>query len=78
MTKQLKSIIYEWKQVAGVKDFVSVSAYPRSELVICTTRPGFFIGKEGALYQEYWEKLVKVLPHLERIKFVETDSHFFL
>ena len=77
MIKELKSIIYEWKQTAGVNDLVTISAFPRSKLTICTTRPGLFIGRGGVLVDEYREKLRKILPHLEYIQFVETDSYFF-
>ena len=77
MNKELKSIIYEWKHAAGVNDLVTISSFPRSTLIICTTRPGLFIGRRGVLVDVYREKLRKILPDLEHIEFVETDSYFF-
>lgn len=76
MQQEISKIIKEWKDEAGVKDIILVSAGSscKRTIKICTSRPGPMIGLGGELHDKYKEKLKKVNPVLEHIEFVETDS----
>ena len=78
MDRKISSIIKDWKDEAGVEGIVQVSAFStiRSEITICTDRPGLMIGKAGTLLDKYEEKLKKVNPRLKKIVFVETDRWY--
>ena len=78
MKHRLTQIIKEWKDEAGVKGIIQISALPtvRSTLTICTDRPGLMIGKGGCLVDKYREKIQKEYPNIKEIKFVETDSWY--
>ena len=77
MNKEVSKVIKEWKDEAGLtlNDIILISVFPTSRKVlkICTSKPGFMIGKYGKLYYKYTEKLKEILPNLDSIEFVETD-----
>ena len=78
MERRLTQIIKEWKDEAGVKGIIQISALPtvRHTLTICTDRPGLMIGRYGYLFNEYKEKIQKEFPNIKEIKFVETHSWY--
>ena len=78
MERRLTEIIKEWKDEAGVKGIIQISALPtvRDTLIICTDRPGYMIGKEGCLVDKYREKIQKEFPRINGINFVETHSWY--
>ena len=78
MERRLTEIIKEWKDEAGVKGIIKISAVPtvRDTLIICTDRPGYMIGKEGCLVDKYREKIQKEFPRINGINFVETNSWY--
>ena len=78
MDKIVANIIKEWKDEAGIKSIVQVSAFSSSSRVItiCTDKPGLMIGKYGSLLDKYKNRLKKVNFKLDRIEFVETDSWY--
>ena len=78
MERRLTEIIKEWKDEAGVKGIIQISALPtvRHKLIICTDKPGFMIGKGGCLVDKYREKIQKEYPNIKEINFVETHSWY--
>lgn len=78
MKKDISTIIKEWKNEAGVKSIIMVSAFAdfKDTIKICTDKPGLMIGKGGELVDKYRDKLKKVNPKLETIEFLETDSWY--
>ena len=80
MLKDIKKIIKEWKDEAGLNhnDIVLISACPtiRETLKICTNKPGWMIGKGGFLYEKYKEKIIGQFKSIKNIEFVETDSWY--
>lgn len=78
MLQTYSKIFKEWKDEAGVKDTILISAYPsiREEIKICTSKPGPMIGKGGELLEKYKAKLKELNPKLKGIIFVETDPYY--
>lgn len=79
MRREISNIIKEWKDKAGVKGIIQISANfssSKDTIKICTDRPGLMIGFHGALVAEYKEKLKAICPKLEHIEFIETDSWY--
>ena len=51
-------IMQEWKKEAGVKEpIIWKKDRKRNKVCLYTTKPGYFIGPYGALYEKYYEKL---------------------
>lgn len=78
MRKEFSEIIKEWKNEAGVDDIVLIGAYAdfRDTIKICTSKPGWMIGRGGELVYKYKEKLKLLNPRLKDIEFVETDRWY--
>ena len=59
---EICKIIHQWKSEAGVDTAVIIQYdYRKKKMMIFTTKPGYLIGKAGALYLKYSSLL---LPHL--------------
>lgn len=78
LRKELSEIIKEWKDEAGVEDIVLIGVYAdfRDTIKVCTSKPGWMIGRGGELFYKYKEKLKLVNPHLKDIEFIETDRWY--
>ena len=78
--ERITDIIKKWKDEAGLKnnDIILISAFPtvRETLKICTSKPGWMIGKAGCLYNKYKDIILKQYPHIKQIDFVETETWY--
>ena len=84
----IRAMMRKWKEEANVTSTVLFSAHSKNkeenddsdiELVICTNRPGPFIGRGGHLIDKYRDLLERGLstPKYQRkisIKFIETED----
>lgn len=78
--KKLTKIIKQWKDEAGLSsnDIVLISACPtvHEELKICTSKPGYMIGKGGCLFEKYNNLIRENFKNIKKISFVETESWY--
>ena len=85
-TIALKDLLKRWKEEAGIEKDVTLVSKKGNSLIICTRRPGWYIGKGGELCEKYFqmiengktdkgERITRSpfgVGELEKIKFVET------
>lgn len=85
-TITLKDLLKRWKEEAGVEKDVTLVSRKGRCLIICTRRPGWYVGKGGELYDKYFqmiksgetdksERITRSpfdIGELEKIEFVET------
>ena len=65
----------DWKAEAKVTSHIMYRySICNEELTICTSQPGWLIGKAGCLINKYTEILSNKLGHVVTIKLVETCS----
>lgn len=78
MHREIERIVREWKKESKCPGIIQVGVYAtfRDTIRICTSRPGYLIGKGGWLYNKYLEKLKEINPNLEKIEFVETEYYY--
>lgn len=78
MNKRLRRIITNWKREAGFTRIVQWKYDSTTHiLTLFTHSPGYFIGKEGNLYNKYLEILNKdSYTKIVRVEFVETDYYW--
>ena len=85
-TITLKDLLKRWKEEAHTENDVTLVSKKGNSLIICTRRPGWYIGKGGELYEKYFQMIKSgktdkgerillspfVVEKLEKIEFVET------
>lgn len=85
-TITLKDLLKRWKKEAGAEKYRSLASYRGNCLIICTNHPELYIGRNGALYEKYFQmikngetnagEMITRSPfevgELEKIEFVET------
>ncbi len=85
-TITLKDLLKRWKEEAHIEKDVTLISKKGNSLIICTRRPGWYIGKGGELCDKYFqmiksgatdngERITRSLfdvGELEKIEFVET------
>lgn len=85
-TITLKDLLKRWKEEAGVEKDVTLVSRKGRCLIICTRRPGWYVGKGGELYDKYFQMIKSGetdkseritrnpfgVGELEKIEFVET------
>lgn len=85
-TITLKDLLKRWKKEAGAEKYRSLASYRGNFLIICTNCPELYIGRNGALYEKYFQmikngetnagEMITRSPfevgELEKIEFVET------
>lgn len=71
----LKEIMKQWKDEAGVKSHVLIQYFlSKGELKIMTNRPGSFIGLHGVTYDKYKKLLEENIPRFKSLDFIETTD----
>lgn len=85
-TITLKDLLKRWKKEAHTEKDITLISKKGNSLIICTRRPGWYIGKGGELCDKYF-KMIKSgetdngeritrspfdVGELEKIEFVET------
>lgn len=89
-TITLKDLLKRWKEEARTEKDVALVSKKGNSLIICTRRPGWYIGKGGGLYEKYFqmiengktdkgERITRSpfdVGELEKIEFVETFDKF--
>ena len=82
----LKDLLKRWKEEARIEKDTTLVSKRGNCLIICTSRPGWYIGKGGELYEKYFQMIKNgktdkgerillspfVVEKLEKIEFVET------
>jgi ribosomal protein S3 len=85
-TITFKDLLKRWKEEAGIEKDVTLVSKKGRCLIICTRRPGWYIGKSGGLCEKYFqmiengktdkgERIIRSpfdVGELEKIEFVET------
>ena len=85
-TITLKDLLKRWKEEAHIEKDVTLVSKNGNSLIICTRRPGWYIGKGGELCDKYFQMIKSgetdkgeritrspfVVEKLEKIEFVET------
>ena len=85
-TITLKDLLKRWKEEAHIEKDVTLVSKNGNSLIICTRRPGWYIGKGGELCDKYFqmiksgetdkdERITRSpfdVGELEKIEFVET------
>lgn len=85
-TITLKDLLKRWKKEAGAEKYRSLASYRGNCLIICTNCPELYIGRNGALYEKYFQMIKNgetnagemitgspfEVEELEKIEFVET------
>lgn len=85
-TITLKDLLRRWKEEARIEKDVTLVSKKGNSLIICTRRPGWYIGKGGELCDKYFqmiksgetnngERITRSpfdVGELEKIEFVET------
>ena len=85
-TITLKDLLKRWKEEAHTEKDVTLVSKKGNSLIICTRRPGWYIGKGGELCEKYFQMIKNgktdkgerillspfVVGKLEKIEFVET------
>ena len=85
-TITLKDLLKRWKEEAHIEKDVTLVSKKGNSLIICTHRPGWYIGKGGELHDKYFQMIKNgktdkgerillspfVVEKLEKIEFVET------
>ena len=82
----LKDLLKRWKKEAGAEKYRSLASYRGNCLIICTNYPELYIGRDGELYEKYFQMIKNgetnsgetitrspfEVGELEKIEFVET------
>ncbi len=77
MREKSDSFLSQWCEEARVKSPVGYERdYSSKSFVVYTDRPGYLIGKGGALVEKYTQIMRKEFVSFERIKFVEITGGF--
>lgn len=77
MREKTESFLSEWCKEAGVKSPVGYERdYFSKSFVVYTDRPGYLIGKGGALAEKYTILMREEFVGLEKISFVEVRGGF--
>lgn len=85
-TITLKELLKRWKEEAHTEKDIALISKKGSSLIVCTRRPGWYIGKGGELCDKYFqmikngetdngERITRSpfdVGELEKIEFVET------
>lgn len=85
-TITFKDLMRHWKEEAHTEKDITLVSKKGNALVICTRRPGWYIGKGGELYDKYFqiikdgktdkgERITRNpfnVGELEKIEFIET------
>lgn len=85
-TITLKDLLKRWKEEAHIEKDITLISKKGNSLIICTRRPGWYIGKGGELCDKYFqmiksgetdngERITRSpfdVGELEKIEFVET------
>lgn len=86
ITINFKDLLKRWKEEAHTEKDITLISKKGSSLIVCTRRPGWYIGKGGELYEKYFQMIkngetdkgerITRSPFdvggLEKIEFVET------
>lgn len=86
ITINFKDLLKRWKEEAHTEKDITLVSKKGSSLIVCTRRPGWYIGKGGELYEKYFQMIkngetdkgerITRSPFnvggLEKIEFVET------
>ena len=72
--RSIKEIIREWKSECGVTHTVLFRYRTDGELIICTDRPGYMIGRAGEKVFKYEEIFKSMDKNFKKVTFVETNG----
>ena len=85
-TISYRELLKRWKEEAHIEKDTTLVSKRGNSLIVCTRRPGWYIGKGGELIKKYFqtikngktdkgERIIRSLfnvRELEKIEFVET------